>query len=98
MLTAEEAEFLLRDIIVQEQQRSLNLLRPYMAELAHIEARKPPQPVSLPDGRTAVYVGPTAEQLGGPYRAPRWLEEMSVLPEYSYRLRRLREHLYPRED
>lgn len=75
-LKPDEAEFVLRGIIAREQQRLQTILAPYVAALVDIEARKEPQPVQLPDGRVAVYSGPTAEYAFGPYRAPRWLESM----------------------
>jgi hypothetical protein len=75
-LTADEAEFVLKAVMSREQQRFQQIIKPYFAELGHAIARQPPRPVTLPDGRVMQYVGPTAEDLGGPYRAPSWLEEL----------------------
>jgi len=75
-LTAEEAEFALKAILSREQQRFQQIMKPYMQELSHVMARKPPMPVTLPDGRVMQYVGPTADDLGGAYKAPQWLNEL----------------------
>ena len=77
-LTADEAEFVLKAILNREQQRFQQIMKPYYAELCHVTTRRPPRPVEMPDGRVMQYVGPTADDLGGPYRAPRWLEELSM--------------------
>ena len=50
-ITSEEAEYLLRSIIADEQRRLHLLLMPYTVALSEIESRKPPRPVTLPDGR-----------------------------------------------
>jgi len=75
-LSEPEAEYLLRAILAREQQRWQAILAPYLEALAEVEARKPPQPIQMPDGRVAAYIGPTAEDVAGAYRAPRWLEKM----------------------
>lgn len=75
-LRAEEAEFLLKDMIADEQRRLQTILAPHFAALCDIEARKPPRPVVM-DGRMFTYVGPTAEDMTGrPYSAPDWLENL----------------------
>jgi hypothetical protein len=77
-MTAEEAEFVLRAIVSREQRRFQQLMKPYLHELFDVLRRKPPSPIAMPDGRVTRYVGPTADDLGGPYRAPRWLEELCL--------------------
>jgi hypothetical protein len=75
-ITSEEAEYLLRSIIADEQRRLHLLLMPYTVALSEIESRKPPRPVTLPDGRAMMYVGPTAESIAGVYKTPEWLSSM----------------------
>ena len=75
-MTADEAEFVLKEIVSREQQRFQQIMKPYFHELSHVMARKPPSPITMLDGRVMQYVGPTAEDLGGRYKAPRWLEEL----------------------
>jgi hypothetical protein len=76
-MTEDEARLALQEFIRIQQMRLQTLLKPYIAELVHLEARRPPRPVILPDGRVSVYVGPTATDIGGPYVAPKWLEELA---------------------
>ena len=95
-LTSKEVEFILREFIADEQRRLQTVLKPYIAELCHVAARKPPQPVHLPDGRVMIYKGPTADDLGGPYKAPRWLEELCRDDmRFVDTLRRVRRHTDP---
>lgn len=75
-LSPEEAEYILKEIIADQQQRLQLLLAPYIAALVEIDARKPPRPVPLPDGRTMVYCGPTGDDIAGPWTAPEWLDRM----------------------
>jgi hypothetical protein len=75
-LTAEEAEYLLKQILADEQRRVQAILRPYVHALMDIEYRKPPHPTQMPDGRFMVYCGPKAEEIVGAYKAPGWLEDM----------------------
>jgi hypothetical protein len=92
-MTEAEAEFVLKDIIASEQQRLQTILAPYFAELTHLSYRKPPSPIHTPDGRLMLYTGPTATDLGGPYHAPAWLEEMCNNPGAEYdALRWFRRH------
>lgn len=92
-LTEDEAEFALKEIISREQQRLQKIMKPYFNELSHVLARKPPSPVAMPDGRVMRYVGPTATDMSGPYKAPRWLEEICQ-EDYELRhdLARYRDH------
>lgn len=92
-LTAEEAEFVLKEFIADEQRRLQTVLKPYMDELCHVSMRKPPAPLMMPDGRVMRYVGPTAEDIGGPYKAPRWLEALCFEDmRFVEALRRVRQH------
>lgn len=75
-LSSDEAEYLLKEILAEEQRRMQLLMKPYVSALVEIETRKPPRSVALSDGRFMTYVGPTAEDIAGPYKAPAWLEEM----------------------
>lgn len=75
-LSTDEAEYLLKEVLAEEQRRMQLLMKPYISALVEIEWRKPPHPITMPDGRVAIYRGPTAEDMAGPYKAPTWLEEM----------------------
>ena len=87
----DEAAFVLHEIIRQEQQRLQRVLKPFMDELCNLEARKPPRPVELPDGRVMIYKGPSAEDIAGPYKAPKWLEELAAQDDLiRYQLSRYR--------
>lgn len=91
-LAPDEAEYVLKGILTRQERLWRTIMAPYFAELTLISARKPPRPVQMPDGTTAVYCGPTADDLGGPYRAPEWLEEMCRnLSDEMADLRRYRE-------
>ncbi len=92
-MTQDEAEYVLKGIIDRERQRIQVQLTPYICELARIEIYKPPRPMQLPDGRWAIYSGPTTDQVAGPYQAPRWLEAMCrAVGAESDDLRRFREN------
>jgi hypothetical protein len=82
MMTEDEAEFILREIIVLEQERTQRLLKPFMDELGRIACRRPPRPVELPDGTVAIYRGPSATDIAGRYAPPRWLEQMALEDAY----------------
>lgn len=93
-LTAEEAEFVLKEFLADEQRRLQTVLKPYMDELCHVSARKPPGMVTLPDGRVMRYVGPTAEDIAGPYKAPHWLESLCREDmRFIDSLRRIKRHI-----
>ena len=93
-LTAEESEFVLKEFIADEQRRLQTVLKPYMDELCSVSFRKTPPPVQMPDGRLMRYVGPTAEDIAGPYKAPRWLESLCREDvRFVDALRRVRRHL-----
>ncbi len=90
-LTVDEAEIVLKTFIAEEQRRLQTILKPYMDELCHVSFRKPPPPVRMQDGRTMVYIGPTAEDMAGIYKAPRWLEQLCQEdPTMRHMLRQIR--------
>ena len=98
-MTEEEAVFVLRAIIEKERRHMQLMLEPFIAELTHLEARRPLQPVTLPDGRVMIYKGPTATDLGGLYAAPRWLQSMADNdPTLRYELGRFRRGNAPEID
>lgn len=78
MLTEDEAEFLLKELIQKEQRRLQTILKPYFAELCELGSRKPPRSIDMGDGKFAVYIGPTATDMAGPYKVPRWLDELAT--------------------
>lgn len=43
-------------------------IRPWVDELTQIEMCKPPQPVTLPDGRVMIYAGPLPTMVDGKAR------------------------------
>jgi hypothetical protein len=75
-LTPDEAEYVLRQIVTRAQRRLQQLLAPHMDALTEIASRKPPPPVPLPNGDFAIYTGPTADEMAGPWRPPQWLEAL----------------------
>jgi hypothetical protein len=84
-LSRDDAESLLKQLIIDEQRRLQLLLAPYIEELSNIEARKPPCGVTGSDGLQYVYCGPTAEDILGRYKAPKWLENIaSNYPDRSW--------------
>jgi hypothetical protein len=92
-LTEDEASFILREILIQAQQDLQRRLAPFIAELSHLELRKPQKPIQLPDGRVFTYTGPTATELGAPYQPPSWLNELvSSDPLLGNALQRYRRH------
>jgi hypothetical protein len=85
-LTSDEAEFLIREVIQQEQDRAQMFLTPFVKVLADIDARKPPRLVMFPDGTVVNKVsnGPLPN-----YRAPPWLETLVIFnPELLVCLKR----------
>ena len=92
-LTEDECEFLLKTILSEHDRRHRIMLAPFTQELSHILMRKPPRPTMMPDGRIMTYVGPTATDLGGDYRPPRWLIEMAEGFDYSHALAKYRRQM-----
>jgi hypothetical protein len=97
-LTPDEAEYVLRQIIARAQRSLQQILTPHLEALTEIAARKPPAPVQLPNGGFAIYTGPTAEDIAGPWHAPRWLETLcSDFGEAADDLRYYRQQTAPRQ-
>lgn len=90
-LSLDEAEHLLTYLINTERERLEILLAPYYSALSEAGLYRPTPSYGLPDGSRISYHGPTAEDIAGPYKAPRWLEQLSLSqPGINYQLRRFR--------
>lgn len=74
-LSAEQAGYLLEEIIGREQHRTQMILLPYLAELATGARYRPPSTFVGPDGRVHRYVGP--RDITSAYKAPQWLEQLA---------------------